>query len=465
MAPRETKASATTLQGRRRNLQLMASLGVLAGGLYGYTLTVISGALVGMNLGSGPDGHLTAGEQGMVTSALLIGAALGSYLAGRLNDRFGPRHIILAGALLAIPGALLSALAPSLPLLELGRLVIGAGIGMTSTIVPIYLADMVGTVERGRVVSVNSVMIVVWQLLAVSVNAIMNQMGAGWRTMLWAVVPPAALLALLACFLHDSPAHLIRRGEEDQAAAFLEATRDEKEARETMQELSQPKSATTASFKTPWLRRVLIVGIGVAMINQLTGLNIVNYYAPTIFTDTLGFDPSLSMVATVPVILVSAIAATIGGLGLIDRFDRRVILAAGLAGTIVFLAAIGICYRFVDAPGNGSRTAAWIMIGMMMIYVVFVQGLVAPVTWLLLSEIFPQQVKSRGMGYANVAMNLTNFGLSLVFPTLLARLGGTGTYLLFALINVCALAFAWAMVPETRGKSLAQIEQEARNRA
>ena len=465
MAPRETKTSATTLQGRRRNLQLMASLGVLAGGLYGYTLTVISGALVGMNLGSGSDGHLTAGEQGMVTSALLIGAALGSYLAGRLNDRFGPRHIILAGALLAIPGALLSALAPSLPLLELGRLVIGAGIGMTSTIVPIYLADMVGTVERGRVVSVNSVMIVVWQLLAVSVNAIMNQMGAGWRTMLWAVVPPAALLALLACFLHDSPAHLIRRGEEDQAAAFLEATRDEKEARETMQELSQPKSATTASFKAPWLRRVLIVGIGVAMINQLTGLNIVNYYAPTIFTDTLGFDPSLSMVATVPVILVSAIAATIGGLGLIDRFDRRVILAAGLAGTIVFLAAIGICYRFVDAPGNGSRTAAWIMIGMMMIYVVFVQGLVAPVTWLLLSEIFPQQVKSRGMGYANVAMNLTNFGLSLVFPTLLARLGGTGTYLLFALINVCALAFAWAMVPETRGKGLAQIEQEARNRA
>ena len=141
------------------------------------------------------------------------------------------------------------------------------------------------------------------------------------------------------------------------------------------------------------------------------------------------------------------------------------VLAVGLAGTIVFLAAIGVCYRFVDAPGNGSRTAAWIMIGMMMIYVIFVQGLVAPVTWLLLSEIFPQQVKSRGMGYANVAMNLTNFGLSLVFPTLLARLGGTGTYLLFALINVCALVFAWIMVPETRGKSLAQIEQEARAQA
>ena len=356
------------IQGRRRNLQVMTALGVLAGGLYGYTLTVISGALIGMNLGSGPGGHLTAGEQGMVTSALLIGAALGSYLAGKFNDRFGPKHIILAGA-------------------------------------------------------------------------------------------------LLACFLHNSPAHLIRRGQSDQAAVFLESTRDKAEARVTMRELSDPASAKTAGFKAPWLRRVLIVGIGVAMINQLTGLNIVNYYAPTIFTDTLGFDPSLSMVATVPVILVSAIAATIGGLGLIDRFDRRAILAVGLAGTIVFLAAIGVCYRFVGTPGSGSRTAAWIMIGMMMIYVVFVQGLVAPVTWLLLSEIFPQQIKSRGMGYANVAMNLTNFGLSLVFPTLLARLGGTGTYLLFALINVCALVFAWIMVPETRGKSLAQIEQEARDQA
>ncbi len=455
----------TAIQGRRRNLQLMTALGVLAGGLYGYTLTVISGALVNMNLGSGSGGHLTAGEQGMVTSALLIGAALGSYLAGKFNDRFGPKHIILTGALLAIPGALLSALAPSLALLGLGRLIIGVGIGMTSTIVPIYLADMVGTAERGRVVSVNSVMIVVWQLLAVSVNAILDRMGADWRTMLWALVPPAILLALLACFLHDSPAHLIRRGQPDQAATFLESTRDQSEARVTMQELSQPASAKTPSFKAPWLRRVLIVGIGVAMINQLTGLNIVNYYAPTIFTDTLGFDPSLSMIATVPVILVSAVAATIGGLGLIDRFDRRAILAVGLAGTIVFLAAIGVCYRFVGTPGSGSRTAAWIMIGMMMIYVVFVQGLVAPVTWLLLSEIFPQQIKSRGMGYANVAMNLTNFGLSLVFPTLLARLGGTGTYLLFALINVCALVFAWIMVPETRGKSLAQIEQEARARA
>ena len=184
----------TAIQGRQRNLQLMTALGVLAGGLYGYTLTVISGALVGMNLGSDSGGHLTAGEQGMVTSALLIGAALGSYLAGKFNDRFGPKHIILAGALLAIPGALLSALAPSLALLGLGRLIIGAGIGMTSTIVPIYLADMVGTAERGRVVSVNSVMIVVWQLLAVSINAILARLGGTGTYLLFALINVGALV-------------------------------------------------------------------------------------------------------------------------------------------------------------------------------------------------------------------------------------------------------------------------------
>lgn len=199
------------------------------------------------------------------------------------------------------------------------------------------------------------------------------------------------------------------------------------------------------------------------MINQLTGLNIVNYYAPTIFVSTLGFDPSLSILTTVPVILVSALASVIGGLGLIDRFNRRTILAVGLGGTIVFLIGIGVSYLFIESP-NGSKTAAWIMIAMMMVYVIFVQGLVSPVTWLLLAEIFPASIKSRGMGYSNVAMNLSNFALSLFFPILLNGLGGSGTYLLFTAINIGSLVFALAMVPETRGKSQMQIEQEARER-
>lgn len=463
--------TARLAEQRRRHLRLMSCLGVFAGGLYGYTLTSISGALVGMDIGSGHLGHLNASEQGLVTSSLLLCAALGSYLAGMLNDRFGPHRIILTGALLSVPGAALSALAPNLLILGLGRAIIGLGIGMTSTVVPIYLADMTGVRERGRLVSINSVMIVVWQLLAVSINAVLNQLGAGWRAMLWAVMVPAVLLVLVALVIHDSPAYLVRHGLDTEAVRLLAATRDDSEARDTYDSLVRDSQhqqesddkTTKATFSAPWLRRVLIVGIGLAMINQLTGLNIVNYYAPTIFISTLGFDPSLSILTTVPVILVSALAAVIGGLGLIDRFDRRTILAVGLGGTIVFLIGIGVSYLFIGSS-NGSKTAAWVMIALMMVYIVFVQGLVAPVTWLLLAEIFPAGVKSRGMGYSNVAMNLSNFALSLFFPIMLSRLGGAGTYLLFAAINVGSLVFTLALVPETRGKSQMQIEQEAKAR-
>lgn len=457
---------------RRKYMRLMSCLGICAGGLYGYSLTAISGALVSMNIGSGHLGQLTAFEQGLVTSSLLISAAIGSYLAGMINDRLGPRRIIMTGAILSIPGAILSALAPNLFLLSLGRIIVGLGIGMTSTIVPIYLGDMTGSKDRGRIVSINSVMIVVWQLLAVCVNALLNQIGAGWRAMLWAVLVPALLLTVVALIIYDSPAYLVRHGLDSQAVRHLTVTHEQTEARDTyafLVEHNRPdretdKKSTQLSFTTPWLRRILIAGIGIGMINQLTGLNMVNYYAPTIFTSTLGFNPSLSILATVPVILVSALAAVVGGLGLIDRFNRRTILSVGLGGTIFFLTSIGLSYLFIGSS-NGSRTAAWIMIALMMFYVVFVQGLVAPVTWLLLAEIFPIMVKSRGMGYANVAMNLTNFTLSLLFPILLSSLGGAGTYLLFALINVGSLIFALVMVPETQGKSLIQIEEEARSGA
>ena len=466
------KAESPAELSRRRThyTRLMICLGLCAGGLYGYTLTALSGALITMNIGSGQLGRPTDFEQGLITSAMLLSAAVGAFAGGNLNNRLGPKKMILTGAVLAIPGAVICAVTPSILILCLGRVILGLAIGFTSTIVPIYLGEMSGAANRGRIVSVNSVMIVVGQLLAVSVNAILTQMGIGWRAMLWAAVVPGILLLLIALVIKDSPDYLIRHGLQDQAVQLLTETRDLPEAEQTFKSLSQARenSSQTAarnnsdsSFTTPWLRRVLIVGIGLALINQLSGQNMVNYYAPTIFTKTLGFAPSMSILATVPVILVSAIAATIGGLGFIDKINRRTILTVGLVGTIIFLVAIGISYRFID-PSSSSRAASWVMIAMMMIYLVFVQGMVAPVTWLLMAEVFPTSVRGKGMGYANIALNLANFLLSLIFPLLLNGLGGSGTYLLFALINIGCLVFAITMIPETRGKSLEEIEAEER---
>ena len=171
---------------RSRYTTLMVILGVFGGGLYGYTLTALSGALITMNIGSGEGGLLTTGEQGVITSLLLLGAVIGSFLSGVLNDVLGPRKMILAGAVLAVPGTIVCAVSPNLVVLCIGRLVMGLAIGFTSTIIPLYLGEMTSSTKRGRVVSVNSVMIVVFQLLAVSVNAVLNLSGAGWRAMMWA---------------------------------------------------------------------------------------------------------------------------------------------------------------------------------------------------------------------------------------------------------------------------------------
>lgn len=454
---------------RSRYTTLMVILGVFGGGLYGYTLTALSGALITMNIGSGEGGLLTTGEQGVITSLLLLGAVIGSFLSGVLNDVLGPRKMILVGAALAVPGTIVCAVSPNLVVLCIGRLVMGLAIGFTSTIIPLYLGEMTSSTKRGRVVSVNSVMIVVFQLLAVSVNAVLNLSGAGWRAMMWAVAVPAVLLLVVSLVIHDSPYYLARHGLDAAAVRELVETRDLEEARAAYESMSDTEPAADAdrpakrmSFREPWLRRVLIVGIGVALMNQVGGQNMINYYAPTIFSSTLGFDSSMSIVATVPVIAVSAVAAIVGGLGLIDKIDRRVIMLIGLTGTVVFLVAIGVSYIFVNA-NPGSQAAAWVMIVLMMIYLVFVQGMVAPVCWLLLAEIFPSAVRARGVGYANIAMNITNCLLSLVFPILLSLIGGSGTFFLFAAINVGCWIFVKVLVPETRGKSLEQIEREARS--
>lgn len=454
---------------RSRYTSLMVMLGVFGGGMYGYTLTALSGALITMNIGTGEGGLLTTGEQGLITSLLLLGAIVGSFLAGTFSDAFGPRKMIIAGAVLAVPGAAICAVAPNLVILCAGRLVMGLAIGFTSTIIPLYLGEMTSSAKRGRIVSVNSVMIVVFQLLAVSVNAVMNVMGASWRAMMWAVAVPAVFLLVVSLIIADSPYYLARHGLDAEAVRMLVETRDEAEARSTFASMREEtehadgKAAKTQGFSEPWLRRVLLVGIVIALMNQFGGQNMINYYAPTIFSSTLGFDSSMAIVATVPVIAVSAVAAIIGGLGFIDRIDRRVILLVGLGGTVVFLVAIGVSYIFVNA-NPGSHAAAWVMIALMMVYLVFVQGMVAPVTWLLLAEVFPSSVRAKGVGYANISMNIANFLLSLVFPVLLSLIGGSGTFFVFAAINVACFVFTKVMVPETRGKSLELIEAEARER-
>ena len=227
------------------------------------------------------------------------------------------------------------------------------------------------------------------------------------------------------------------------------------EADEIYKTLQTSLNSQRYTFNQPWLKHVLIVGIALAFMNQLTGQNMINYYAPTIFSQTLGLSASSSILTSVPVILVSALAAIFGGLGIVDSVDRRTMLIVGLLGTVVGMICIGFCYQFLYL----SNLMAWLLIILMMVYLIFVQGMVAPITWLLIAEIFPSRVRAQGVGYANVAMNVMNCFISLIFPTVLSYFGGAVTFWIFAGINIFCLVFAIRFVPETRGKTLAQIER------
>ena len=438
----------------RGRVGLLVALGALGGGLYGYAGSVLSGALITMRFG----GHLLdSGDQGILTAALLLGIAVGAGVAGRLSDTFGAHRIILIGALLTVPGTVGCAFASGLAVFVMFRALIGLGLGFTSCIIPLYLGEMAPPAYRGRIVSVNSVAMVVGQLLSVLIDAILNIV-ADWRAMLWAVAVPAVLLLIVSTLIRATPRFWQTRGDNDCAIHELAAIEGVDVSSIRLEPLSDSSHEETSFTGARWLRRVLIVGIALAVMNQLTGQNMINYYAPTIFSRTLGFDDSNSVIVSVPVIFVSAVAAVVGGILVIDKVDRRVMLIGGLAGTVLFLTLIGVSYLFIDA----SPAASWLLIVLMMVYLVFVQGMVAPVTWLLIAEIFPASMKARGAGYANIAMNLTNFVVSLAFPSVLEMCGGTVTFWMFAVVNFVCLVFAHRFVPETRGKSFVQIEQEWR---
>lgn len=456
---------------RRRYSTLMIILGICGGGLYGYVTVVLSGALVSMTFdGTHP---LDSLQQGVATAGLLLGAAVGSLLGGTLADRLGRKKVILAGAVVVALGCAGCAIAPSYAVFVTARVVLGLGAGFTSCVVPMTIGELAPASRRGVLVSVNSVMINIAQLLATVVNAVFAVVAPGdWRLMLWASVVPAILLIIIAAVVSDTPNYFIRHGMDAEAVTVLLSTRDETESRETYDDtVASLRSGgddghATTGFREPWLRRVLVVGLGLAIMQQFSGVNAINFFAPKIFVSTLGFDATNSILLAVPVMLVSAVAAIVGGLVLIDRIDRRPYLLGGTAGMVVFLFAIAACYWFISRypEGQAPKPLAWLLIGLMMVYLVFVQGSVCQVTWLLIAEIWPAQVRGAGMAYSIIAMNASALILTVAFPPLLDLIGGTGVFVAFGVIGVVAFVFVERMVPETRGRTLAQIEQEARER-
>lgn len=438
--------------GRNRFVYVAASIAALNGLLFGFDTGIISGALLYIKQSFA----LSSTLQEFVVSGVLAGAVIGAAFGGTLADRLGRRHLILAAAVVFFLGALGMAFSPNVYWLIGARVGVGVAIGVASIVGPLYISEASPPNVRGALVSLNQLAITSGILVAYLVNYAFSFDG-GWRWMLGAGVVPAVVLGLGMIFMPESPRWLLKQGREQEARQVLNRTRAgsgiDKEIEEIRQ-VEQVEESGLGQLLRPWLRPALIVGFGLAIFQQVTGINTVIYYAPTIFKST-GFGSSASILATVGVGVVN-VALTIVAILLVDKVGRRPLLLVGLTGMALSLGGLGLAFLL---PGL-SGYVGWIAVASLMLYVAFFAVGLGPVFWLLISEIYPLKVRGSAMSVATVGNWGSNLLVALTFLTLIQAVGSTATFWLCAGLSVGALIFTYFLVPETKGRSLEEIEAD-----
>jgi len=452
--------------GRNRFVYVSAALAALNGLLFGFDTGVISGAflyirdsfemtsLFGVALGSST-------VEGLVVSGALVGAIVGAALGGRLADRIGRRRLILIAAVVFFVGSATMAVAPSVEVLVIGRVVDGVAIGFASIVGPLYISEISPPKIRGSLVSLNQLAITSGILVSYLVNYAFAESGA-WRLMLGAGTVPAVVLLVGMLYMPESPRWLYENGRVSDARDVLSRTRSDAEIEAELAEIEETVEREDGELRDlvePWLRPMLIVGVGLAAFQQVTGINTVIYYAPTILEST-GFADTASILATVGIGVVN-VAMTVVAIALIDRTGRRPLLLVGLGGMSLTLLALGGAFYL---PGL-SGIVGWIALGSLMLYVAFFAIGLGPVFWLLISEIYPLQVRGSAMGVVTVVNWAANLLVAQTFLGLIDIFGQSGTFWLYAALSVGALAFTYALVPETKGRSLEAIEADLRETA
>jgi len=448
----------------RRFLRRIAVLATFGGLLFGYDTGVISGALPFMQFDQRP---LTPLEEGTIVSSLLFGAALGSFLGGRIADRRGRRKLIGALAIVFFVAAVACAFAPTIGVMIAARFILGLAVGGASVVVPLYLAELSPAARRGRIVTQNELMIVSGQLAAFVVNAVLASVvpehAAVWRWMLVVASLPAVVLFFGMLVLPESPRWLILHGRFAEGLAVLRRLRAEQQAEREAEEIRrhEERAVRTPLLKelgVPWIRRVFVIGLGIAMVQQLTGVNSIMYYGVQILQKS-GFDQQGALIGQIANGVISVLA-TFVGIALLGRVGRRPLLITGLIGTTTSLLLVG----GASALLAGSPALPFVVLSLTVTFLAFQQGAVSPVTWLMLAEIFPARIRGAAFGLAALILWLTNFLVGFLFPQLVDALGISPTFFLFAVVGVGAVVFVARSLPETRGRSLETLEAELRTR-
>jgi sugar porter (SP) family MFS transporter len=436
--------------------------GALGGILFGYDLGVISGVLpfIGKLWG------LDALDKGVITASLSVGAIVGALLSGRVNDRLGRRRTIMVAAVIVIIGTIAATFSPSFTLLVISRLVIGLGIGLSSSTVPTYLSELAPAKVRGAMGALNQIFIVLGILIAFLVSYGLGP-SSNWRLMFAGAIVPAVILLLGLNIMPESPRWLLKNGREEEARSVLVSAHgkagDIDSELETIREVVRLDTEQKSRFRdllAPWVRPMLIVALLLAVGQQFSGVNAINAYFPTMLI-SLGFATQAALLSGV-LLGLTKFLFTAWVVFVVDKWGRKPLLLIGNVIMVITLVAAGLVVLNVHDTG----TRGILMLIMMVLYLVGYELGWGAVVWVMMAEVFPLKARAAGMGIASVVLWAATGVVSAVFPLISdpKSLGIGNSMFIFAGINVVLFGLTKWLVPETKGRSLEQIELDLRAR-
>jgi sugar porter (SP) family MFS transporter len=427
--------------------------------LFGFDTGIISGALLFIK----QEFNLSAGLQQLVVGSLLLAAVVGALLGGPITDAWGRKKTLILAALIFGVGALVASFSPNLAVLVVARVLLGLAIGIASMIVPVYIAEIAPPRVRGALVSLQQFMITVGIMVSYLVSYAFSGSGA-WRWMLGVGMIPAAILLVGMLPLPESPRWLLAKDRRQDALGVLRRIRHEEHNPEA--ELAEieavHKTQAGVSYQDlfrPSVRPALVVGVGIAFINQMVGVNAVIYYAPTILKDA-GFSASAAILATTGVGILNMLV-TLCALLLIDRVGRRPLLLVGISGVLLALIVLGAAYLL---PGGPSGAGVLLVAGLL-VYIASFAASLGIAIWLLNSEVYPLEVRGKGAAAGAFTHWALDFVIASTVLTLIATIAPTGMFWFYGLFAILGIIFVLRRVPETKGKTLEEVSEELASRA
>lgn len=432
----------------------------LGGLLFGYDIASVSGALLFIT----KDFNLTAWQSGWVVSSVLVGAILGALFTGHFNDKYGRKKVLIWSSIIFLIGALGSAFSFGFGLLVVSRILLGIGVGITSALIPAYLNELAPKNKRGFIANLFPLVGISGILLAYILNFLLAPVQNNWRWMLGFAAIPALILFLGALFLPESPRFLVKIGKNDEALQVLKVinknngTAANDDFKNIQEQAKQPQGGWKELFGKV-SRPALITGLGAAIFQQIIGSNTVIFYAPTIFTN-IGLGVYASLLSTIGIGIVNLIAMSIATYCM-DKLPRKLMLIIGGSGMGIALLVMGTTLKFAThglLPGIISVISCTV-------YVAFYCFSWSGVTWVLIGEVFPLNIRGLGASLCSSVNWIANMLVSVTFPTMLATIGLGYSFIFYAVICVIAVWVCHAKFMETKGKSLEEIEDDLRKQA